>query len=715
MQIKKEEEAALPALRPDIQLNEAPPEPEGSPTWTLYDPAANKYYKIGWLEFECLSRFRECKTPSELAAKVVRETTLAPDVDTVKALVNFLIHNNLVTTAGEGIAQHFETQRAKADKPLWARVMHGYLFFTVPLFKPQRFLERTYPYVKFMLTRPFMTAVSALFLYGIFLSIQRVDEITATFLGYLNFEGALLLMATTICVKVIHELGHAYAATKYGVPVTTMGIAFIVLYPVLYTETTNAWKLRSRRDRINIAAAGIMAEIVLASVALLLWHVLPPGLPQSICFMVAIVSLAASLAINASPLMRFDGYYFFSDLVGVDNLQERSFAFGKWRLRKILWGWDDPPPEAVNQELQDFLCAFGYATWTYRFFLFLGIALLVNHIFFQPLGFVLMMVELGYFIFLPIFREVRFWVKRFRETMKISLRARVIMLAAALAVLSVFMPIDRSVEIPAVMHAKNYARFYPALPARIEEVLVAKGEKVEAGQKLFRLSSVELDYNIHIVSRRLRDLKDIRGSSQAVPELARKRVMIDSEIERTQKELEGFQKIREQLEVRAPFAGEMKDVNESLRPGQWVGKGMMLGLLADESGRTISGYVREQDIGRLNPGEGGIFYPEFTPFQKYPAIMKEVDSSASYEVFWPELSSLFGGAIPAEVDRERRIKPLPRHTIYAVRFELEPGAEAPPVPGFVARGEIRVAGARESLFNLLIKKTFYYLSIDGQG
>jgi len=702
--MKPDEEIVLPILRGDIILNEAPPEPEGAPTWTLYDPAANKYYKIGWLEFECLVRFKTCQTAKQLVAKIRQETTLDPDEETVGALVMFLIHNHLVQASGQGAVQHFETKREKQQRPLWERILHGYLFFTVPLFKPQAFLSKTYPYVKFLLTRQFMALMTILFAYGVYLSISRIDELATTFMNYLNFEGVVLLMITTVFAKLIHELGHAYMATKYGVPVTSMGLAFIVLYPVLYTETTNAWKLQSRSDRIYIAAGGLMAEFAVSAIALVLWHYLAPGIAQSLCFMLAIVSLAASLAINTSPLMRFDGYYLFSDLVGIDNLQDRSFAFAKWRLRKILWGWNDSPPEAVSREREDFLCTFGFATWIYRFFLYVGIAVLVNHIFFQPLGLILMGVELAFFIAFPVLRELKVWLERHHE-LTVSLRGKVLILLAGLAFMLLFVPFRSSIEIPAVMHAQNYARFYPPVAAKVEEVLVTQGQAVEKDQILFRLSSPELDYNLKIVSRRLKDLTAIRASSQATPELAKKRMMIDSEIERTRKELEGFEEIKNRLLIKAPFAGQMKEVEQALHSDQWIDTNMLLGLLADDTSRVLSGYVREQDMEKLPEQGKGAFYVEYSPFRKFPAFVKDVDKTASYEVFWPELSSVYGGPVPAEMSRDGTIKPLPRHTIYAVRFDLAEAAAGSAIPDFAARGTVHLSGDRESLYNILIRNT----------
>ena len=45
--------------------------------------------------------------------------------------------------------------------------------------------------------------------------------------------------------------------------------------------------------------------------------------------------------------MRFDGYYVFGDWLKAENLQPRSFALAKWRLRNCI-GFNHQPPEELN-------------------------------------------------------------------------------------------------------------------------------------------------------------------------------------------------------------------------------------------------------------------------------------------------------------------------------------------------------------------------------
>ena len=178
-----------------------------------------------------------------------------------------------------------------------------------------------------------------------------------------------------IAVKIAHELGHAIVAKHYGLRVSSMGVALLVLFPVLYTDNTDAWRLTDQRKKLQIVLAGLMVEFHIALLALFSWTVVEDGPLRSAAFFLATSSLVGSLLVNLSPFMRFDGYYALADF-GMQNLQPRAFELARWQVRQWLFGLPENPP-AFSATKHYFLVFYSFATWIYRFFLFLGIALLV--------------------------------------------------------------------------------------------------------------------------------------------------------------------------------------------------------------------------------------------------------------------------------------------------------------------------------------------------
>ena len=161
------------------------------------------------------------------------------------------------------------------------------------------------------------------------------------------------------------------------------------------------------------------------------------------------------MLINISPFMRFDGYYVFADYLKVENLQPRAFALAKWKLRQWVFGFKHKPPEQINNQKQNLIIVYAWATWIYRFFLFLGIALLVYYFAFKILGIFLFVVEIVWFILLPIFREIREWW-RLRSNIYFSLQfVRSILILGALAFI-IFYPWKSSQKTPAILKSKIF-------------------------------------------------------------------------------------------------------------------------------------------------------------------------------------------------------------------------------------------------------------------
>jgi putative peptide zinc metalloprotease protein len=127
----------LPELREEIALHPGPMAVDGSPSWTLHDPARNQFYRVGWREFEMLSRW-DSGNPMNLIARLRRETTLEVDLDEVEDVARFLAtHSLLVSRNAEGTKQLLaKAARYRQHWAMW--LLKNYLFIRIPLFRPDR-------------------------------------------------------------------------------------------------------------------------------------------------------------------------------------------------------------------------------------------------------------------------------------------------------------------------------------------------------------------------------------------------------------------------------------------------------------------------------------------------------------------------------------------------------------------------------------------------
>jgi len=705
-----EQQMQLPKLRQDIKLARGAPEPDGTPTWTLYDPVSHKYYKIGVLEFECLARFSKYSAPQDLVDAVIAETGIDVDLEIIQELAEFLSRNQLLETTTQNQINILKNIKDGQKTNVFNKAIKSYLFFMVPLFRSQKFLDKTYPYVAPLFTRGFFLIICALFVVGVLMTLQRMDEFFSTFMYYFNVEGVVLMALTVAGVKVCHELGHAYMATKFGVRVPVIGVAFILMYPILYTETTGVWELENRRHRLLIALAGILVEFSIATFALLLWNIVPPGPVQSAAFFVSLVSLIGSLFVNLNPLMKFDGYYIMSDAFQIDNLQSKAITWARWRLRKVLWGLGDPEPELRDDKTKSFLQVLGTSLLLYRFVLYIGIAIMVYLVFPKPLGPVLMFVELFAFIFMPAWSELKFWWVH-RERIWAQMQARTILFSLG-AVLALFiLPVHRTIEIPVVMHSAEYEFLFPTAASKIISVNVKSGDAVKEGDVLMQLESPSLAYEIGLVREELRSLRLLKQTEQAVPELSSRRLDLDEQIAREQARLQGLLKSQQKLEIKASFDGLVVDIPAEVKPLNWVDQTQLLGVVIDPSKAGFSGYLGEDMLKYLKTGQKGAFYPDYAFWGKGDVEVVKVDQTVSDILLWPELSSVFGGPVPADPSQQSPRFTVPHGSFYKVSFKntgknngLAGFEQNDAVPN-VQRGVIRVAGSWHSPFWAFLKRS----------
>ncbi|MGI9301972.1 MAG: biotin/lipoyl-binding protein, partial [Gammaproteobacteria bacterium] len=481
----------LPALRDDLTLIQGAPALDDTPTWNIFDPVRNRYYRIGWLPFQLISRWAS-GTVNTLLERVHAESACDVRADDIADIVEFLYANGLTRDPPGGDTSAYVSQYKASRIHIFKWLVHHYLFFKIPLVRPTRFLKATQWLVEPLFTHTARNTVLACGAIGLYLAARQWDEFARTFLHFFSLEGLLLYGVALAFVKICHELGHAYTAIRYRCNVPTMGLAFLVMFPVLYTDATDAWRLRSRRQRLYIGAAGMIVELGIAMISTFLWTFLPDGPARSAAFLTATTSWVVSLTVNLNPFMRFDGYYMLSDWWGVQSLQNRAFAIGKWQLRELLFKANLAAPETFERPLRLRLTLYAWATWVYRLSLFLAIALLVYHLFFKVLGIFLFLVEIIWLISLPIAREVCVWWEKRDTIMRTKRFVVTVSIVLGLGLITLI-PWSGRISLPALLETAEHTTVYAPAPGRIATVKIRPGQQVEAGDVLIVLESPEID------------------------------------------------------------------------------------------------------------------------------------------------------------------------------------------------------------------------------
>jgi len=681
----------LPPLREEVGIFPGPPALDGSPTWTLHDPAVNRFYRLGWPEFEIISRWHAA-TVDAVVARVNTETTLEIEPGDVDQLRRFLFSSDLLRVSGPQATAYLveKAQRLRESFGRW--LLKNYLFMRIPLARPDRFLTAAYPYVKGIYSRAFAATILLVGALGLYLIARQWDVFRDTLVDLFTLKGAAAFAITLAGLKVIHELGHAFTAKRFGCRVPSMGIALLVMVPVLFTDVNESWKLTARRQRLAIGVAGVTAELCCAAIAMCAWGFLPEGPARSTAFLVATSTWITTVLINLSPFMRYDGYYVLSDFLETPNLHARAFALARCWLREKLLGLEDAPPEELPASRRRFLVLFAFLTWTYRFVLFLGIAAIVYHFMVKALGVAMMLVEIGYFLVRPVAMEGLTWWRR-RADIGIN-RRTLITLSAALALIGLLaVPWRSDIVAPALLKSRDHVDvFVPGFGARVATIDVIDGQPVAKGALLFHLVSPDLDYRIAHARADLDVLQWQMNSSGLDAELLARSLVTEREYDTVLAEYHGLLDQKARLDVTAPIAGKVVDIADGLIRGMWVPAKARLASVIDPARLTVEAYVDESDLARIEPGDAATFWADADSRIEVPLRVVEIATASTQTLSEPYLASAYGGPISVRTPRENEL--VPDRTLY--RVTLIPRGRTPP-PTRVLRGHVALRGEAISL------------------
>ena len=407
--------------------------------------------------------------------------------------------------------------------------------------------------------------------------------------------------------------------------------------------------------------------------------------------------------INVSPFMRFDGYYVFADWLKAENLQPRSFALARWQVRETLFGLNHSPPEELNPSRRWLFIIYAWSTWVYRFFLFIGIALLVYHFAFKVLGIILFVIEIYWFIMAPIVREMKQWFL-LKKDIKFNIKTFRLLIFLITLSLLLFAPWKSSLKIPAVFISEQYSKIYAPYPAQIKNIMVKNDDEVKKGQSIIEFYSPKLEDQINstrtkfeLIKTKLNRLSDSAGNMDQYITLQQRLISVNSE-------LSGLLKIQDKMILKSPIDGSIKDL-DNLSNGIWVNnRNELFGIVKYGTGQ-VKGFIKENQIDRFKLNNAAVFIPSDGTHEKINLISKSLDYSAVNALPYLSLSSTYNGPIAVRNDIESEYENRPETAYYSADFQIvsETNIE------FELPGYVYIDGYRYSPFIKFFKNTFSLL------
>lgn len=684
----------------------------GQVWFVAQDPVSLQYFRYGPTEQRVVEMLDGRHTLREIHLELQKSMGAeAPTFQDVVAFVQMLRSANLLQS-GESAKLDALYKRVKKRRSQRIKQLLGnFLFPQIPLYDPERFLTRTLPYVRWLFSRGFFAFWLAVVLIGAGLFAYHVRDLAKPAERVLAPENLLLLWVTFALLKLVHEFSHAYLAKHYGSEVHRMGIMFLIFTPCAFVDVTGLWSVQNKMQRALVAAAGMMAELFIASWALVVWLVTAPGTVHSIAYNVIFIASISSLLFNGNPLLRYDAYYILTDWAELPNLWMNSRRYILDLAAHYLLGLERDRSTYDTRE-KVWMIVYGIASFCYRTLVVVGIILFIASSL-LGLGLLLGVGAIIVWVLIPLGKLVHFLLFG-KATRHHRVRSVAVFVAGTACVVAPLATLHLAQHIysPCALAEQERAFVRARWKGFVEEVFVRDGERVRAGQLIALCQNDELNYDVvraekQLEIARIRLAKLERENELAAAQVERARIR---ELEET---LDTLRQRVASLRLIAPCDGCVIAPDISNAVGRFLGVGDELAIIAREPFTKVVVVMDQAGIADVQQAEerfAAVRFASAVETELRCPIVK-VLPQATHEVPSGGLTDRGGGPVlldPSSGPQQARTL-LPWF-----RVELELPPDAPPIP-LGTTGMARFQIARRPLLHqwyyklLRLLRTRFYL------
>lgn len=587
---------------------------------------------------------------------------LAEERPTQDELIHLLAQldsaNLLATERLPDLGELTARSRRVASGKLWRRLANP-LYLRIPLCDPDKFLDATVA-----LARPIWSVWGLLVWlcvvgWGGTQVLLHWTELTHDLADRVLARDNLLILAVTFpLLKLLHELGHCYAAKIGGASVHEAGIMTLVVMPVPYVDVSGATAFPNKWRRALVGAAGMLTELFCAAIAMIVWANVEPGLARAAAFNCLLIAGVSTLLFNGNPLLRFDAYFILSDLIEIPNLGTRAIRYYGYLVNRYAFGLRGQASPAQARGEAVWFAFYGAASYAYRLWVMLSIALFVAAQL-HGVGAVLAAWTVVSGICYPLARGV-WYIARGAALHQHRLRAVLVTGAtvgiAALVLFAVRLPYGTVTQ--GVVWAPSGADVRVGTEGRMTALLATPGATLASGQPVARLRDPVLDARARLLQSQLREVELRYTAAEANDRVQAE--MLRQQIAYLRSELEDIRTRQKALDVAAPTSGRFLAAMPQDMDGKYLRRGELIGYVLDDNAATVRVIVPQSEIELVRADTRGIDLR----FASHPMRELHVDQiarevpTATRQLPSVALASVGGGPIAVDPSDDQHLRAL---------------------------------------------------------
>ncbi len=678
--------AGIPRLHANLQFTI---HGQGNDLWYAVKTPDNRYLRMGRTEYLIASAFDAKRSAQDVAETIHQiDPGLNVSKDKVTGVAVWLAKSGMISSP---------TDHAVYAKPKYQTGLNP-IYTKIPIFSGPTLARVGSWFVPLVNSRTFCLVV-ALWLFAAISVFANWDRFVAVSGKLFVHDSYVWWGIAWLVLKSAHELGHAVMAVKVGSQIRSGGISLIFLAPVPYVDLSDLWTIPNRLHRILCCSGGMLFELVLAAIAALVALSTEQPSLQYFCCAIATMGTVTTLAFNASPLIRFDGYYIFSDLINYPNLYTEAQNAAKQFVSKCLKPW-----QPAQHRMTFGLVMYGLACYQYRIVMMLSLAI-GTVLALQGLGVAL--VAWGAYATL-VGPQWKARVARLQSGQKpaaalsppsSSFKGRIWgwALAALLVVMALGVPSPIQPSTPGYIALREPQVIRNESEGFLICVEIAEQSLIEKGQLIAVLANPELQLQRAVkcleveVERETIQLKRAQGNLAELQAREAKLQSLELQLAQLDTRVSG-------LEIRSPASGQLvqNEMHRSL--GLFIKPGQALGIVIQPGAYEIMASACQHDIQRIRNHVGGNVDAIVDGAGRISGVLEKVEPRASDRLQSPLLAASYGGPIPVELKKdshgEEELKlNQPR---FDIRVRLSPDAGGQVAPGQLVW--LRMPGQSSSLY-----------------
>jgi putative peptide zinc metalloprotease protein len=567
----------------------------GRPWYVLQDRASGRVHRFTPATYAFIDGMDGTRSVDQLWNGLAE--SLGDDAPTQDEVIRLLqqLHaaDVLQIDALPDIDEAIERQRKQRRQKLMKSIGNP-MALRLPLWDPQRFLDRSWPWVRWLFGPVGMLLWLVVVAGALVQAAQHWSALTENLADrVLALENLFWLWITYPVVKFCHEMAHGYALKRGNGEVHEMGLMFLVFAPVPYVDASAASAFPDKWQRIGVSAAGILAEVFLAALAMFVWITVEPGAIRAIAFNVMLIGGVSTLLFNANPLLRFDGYYMFIDWLEIPNLGQRSNQYLQYLLKRYVYGAEQAvSPGHVPCE-RFWMAFYAPVSWCYRLFVMFGIALFIAAEYFF-IGVLLALWSATQMLGWPIAKGL-FFVLKNAELDRHRRRAVATTFGGILLlVLAAFVPMPQWSNAEGVVWVPENAEVRAGASGFVNRVVNASGSRVAEGEPLLELQDADLLAELAVQRARIEQLEVQLGLERFADRL--KAALTRQSLEAEQAGLARLEHRVGELVALAGREGEWLVASAEDLEGRHVAQGALLGYVVSGDLDAVRVVVEQEAV-----------------------------------------------------------------------------------------------------------------------